>query len=115
MLLQLLKVHKFQSRDVSGLKMHLRRLAGFKCLFPPLHAQAPAFAGANTWKSILGNRRAQVIADGSRELEKLGAGFNTDKVQPHIFCSGVAAAIAIKTCKRIERAGLQRSPQDIAC
>ena len=114
MLLKLLKVDKFQSRNVSGLKMHLRRPSGFKCLFPPLHTQAPAVPRSDTWKLILGNRRAEVITDGARELQKLGAGFDTDQVQPHILRTGVAAAISIKLCEGIKRTGLQRSSQDIA-
>ena len=115
MLLKMLKVDKFQSRNVSGLKMHLRRPSGFKCLFPPLHTQAPTVPRSDAQKLILGNRRAEVVANCARELQKLGAGFDTDQVQPHILRTGVAAAISIKPCEGIKRTGLQRSSQDIAC
>ena len=102
MLFELLKVHKFQSRNVSGLKMHLRRPSGFKCLFPPLHPQAPTVPRSDAQKLILGNRRAEVVADCARELQKLGAGFDTDQVQASIFCAGVTAAITIKPREWVE-------------
>ena len=63
-------------------------------------AHAPSIAGLQTGKTEFRRWRDEVIAAPTREHEKFLGYLHADDVQPEIFGSGVAAAVAIEPSAR---------------
>ncbi len=81
-------------------------------LKPTLSHHAPAIAGLQTRKAVLGHWRDQVIADAPLVLEESRGYHCAHQVDCLIRPAG-AAAIAIEACDRVRTAGLQFAAQDI--
>ena len=59
-------------------------------------AHAPSIARLETGKTEFRRRRYEVIAASAREREKFLGYLHADDVQPEVFRTGVAAAVAVE-------------------
>ena len=81
-------------------------------LKPTLSNHAPAIAGSQTRKAVLGHWRDQVVADTLLVLEE-SRGYHCTNQMDRLVRPGCAAAVAIEACDRVRTAGLQFATQDI--
>src|SRR5689334_10472529 len=99
---------------MGGAQHHARRLAGCERLLPARRAQAPAVAGFEPRKAELRHRRGQIVAAGFGEFQEGSGHDDTHRVAAEILAPGIAAAVAIKSGHRAERAELERFAEHIA-
>ena len=81
-------------------------------LKPTLSNHAPAIAGSQTRKAVLGHWRDQVIADAPLVFEE-SRGYHRAHQMNRLVRPGSAAAIAIEACDRVRTTGLEVATQDI--
>ena len=93
---QRFQIHEFQHGDVAGFQHHGTRVTGFERLRPTPHADAPAVAGCQAGEIVFGARRDEVVTLQREKFQKLLRDLAADGVQPAIFRSGAAKAIAVK-------------------
>jgi len=113
--LKVLEGHNPQGRLVRGFQAHGWRHAVLKGLFPPGRAQAPKVARPKAWEAVLGCRRRQVIAAGSREREKLLRHLRADDVPSHVVVARGAAPVSEEAghWPAGSRALLEHAPEDV--
>ena len=85
------EIYPLESGDVTGGEYDRRRNSRFKRLLPTFRAEAPSVARLQAWKSVLRNRRNQVVSRTFGELQKLFCRLNADHVLPDVVESGFAA------------------------
>src|SRR5579871_675037 len=81
---------------------------------PRVSGHAPAIAGGEAGKPVLGHRRAQVVADAQLELEELRGHHGADRVAAEITGAGSAASVTVEAGERVQAAGLERPAEDVA-
>lgn len=90
------------------------RLVCLESLLPAGCAQAPAIARFEAGKTESGQRRRKIIAARFGEFEKRGSHDGADRVTTHIFWSGIAATVPVKTRHRFYRTDFKRLAKDVA-
>src|ERR1051326_367532 len=100
---------------MGGAQHHARRLARFEFLLPARRAQAPAVARFETRKAELGHRRGQIVAARFGEFQEGSSHHHAHRVAAEILAPGIAAAIAVKSRRRAERAKLERFAEHVLC
>jgi hypothetical protein len=111
---QRLEGHDLEGALVGGGQHHR---GGATILVSPKPIQggdAPAVAGQQPGKPILGNRRQQVITDGALVLEKLGGHHRTDRVTADVLGPAGATTVAVVTGEGLGAARLQLAAEHVA-
>ena len=91
-----------------------RRDTRVQGLLPAVRAQAPAVARLEPRKPPLGVRCREVVADACTEDEELLRHDSAHGVDAEILAARTAAPVAPEAGQRVEAAGLEWSPEDIA-
>ena len=115
MLLKLRHGHKLECIGMRGFQDHGRC---HSCLqrFAPTHgAQTPAVPRIQPGKTVLGNRRDQVVARSLRKFQEFCCDPDADQVRAVVAGVGIAAAIAKVTGQRVVRARHKRGAENIFC
>ena len=81
--------------------------------FPARHADAPFVARFQTGKIIFGPRRDEIVAIKHRKIQEVAIDQNTNGMQPDIFRTGAAVAIAIEAGAWLATAAFEFVAQDI--
>ena len=81
---------------------------------PRVGRHAPAVAGLESGKVVLGRRRAQVVADAPLIFEKLPGHDGADRVTSEVTRAGAAAAVTVEAGERVGAARLERAAEHIA-
>ena len=97
---QIIQRADLQRRFMGCFQQHWRRKAGTARFFPTRSAKAPAIPRRKSGKTIFRARRGKIIPRRLAEIQKRGADFGTDHMQPDILRPGIAAAITKKPCQR---------------
>src|SRR3954468_32701 len=81
--------------------------------FPSGHANAPAIAGFQSWKTPFGHRRDQIVSIEHRKIEKFLSHFNANRVEPDVLRPGPAISVAIKSSHWIATTALQFRAENV--
>jgi hypothetical protein len=92
---------------------HPRRTVRLECFLPTGCAQAPAIAGLQAGKAVLGNGRRKIVPAGFREFEKGRSHYRADRMTAPILATRIAAAIPEKTGHGPDGAALDRLTQTL--
>ena len=105
--LQFFQADEFQRRRVSCLEIDLSGETAFQGRLPASDTNTPFVAGLDSWETILGSGRDQVVSIEDGEIEKILIDQNANRVQADIFRSRSAITIAIESGQRIPATALQ--------
>ena len=102
-----------QGTLVGGTQNHAGRLACFQGFLPTRRAKAPPITGFQTGKSKFLLRSGKVVTARFGIFEEFRCHHGTDRMTAQILFSRIAAAVAIKPCRRFDRAQIQCFPKDV--
>src|ERR1700756_3647630 len=97
-----------------GRQHHGRRATVVVSAKPVQRGNAPAVAGQEAREPVLGNRRQQVVADGTLVVQEFGGHYRTDGVPAEVFWTARATAVAVVAGERVCTAWFQRTAEHIA-
>jgi len=80
---------------------------------PVSRGDAPAIAGDEAWKAVLGHRRFQVVPDGGLVVEKFSGHDRADRVAAMVAFVGVARSITKEARERINSAISEFSTENV--
>ncbi len=100
---------------MSRFEHHRRGHPGLERFLPASRAEAPAIAGMQAGKFILGMRGDEVVTTLGRELKKILCDYDTDGVDSMVARTGMAITIPVKSRPRFKAAGLKIAAQYIFC
>jgi hypothetical protein len=81
---------------------------------PVQRGNAPAIAGQETGEPILGNRRQQVVTDGTLVLQERSCHYSADGVPADVLGPARTAAVAVVAGEWVGAARFQRTAQHVA-
>lgn len=94
--------HNLERASVRGGERDRGRDFRGESFLPPGGADAPAIAGLQPRKIVVGHRRGEIVAGCEAEREELGGDFDADGVAAAILGAGVALAVAEEAGERID-------------
>ena len=114
MFLQCLEGHYLERALVGGRQHHGRGAPVVVSPEPVQRGDTPTIARQEAREAVLGDRRQQVIANGTLVFQKFSGHYRTDGVPAEVFLSGRTAAVPVKTGQWFGAARFQRTAQHVA-
>lgn len=108
-----IKRHDFQGVFVCRLKNYGTRRACLLNLQPSRRANTPAIARLQTGKSVLGHWSGKIVAQVSRDGEKLFGHDTADCVHAEVLRTRAATAVTVEAGDWLTAAGFERLAQHI--
>ena len=81
--------------------------------FPAFDAQTPAVSVFEAGKPVFRARRAEVVALGLGEGEKISGDKGADGMEAAILCAGPAEAVAVKASEGVGAAALEWATENV--